>query len=165
MTPIGRRVADRAAELLESSDGLVVAMPAVLAALGLAPGNLPNLRVLRANTSADLLDKGAGTVYPAVHVYCDRVENKLREKFRTFAGTATLTFEVRSTSDRVEAVEVERDFYVETVLEILQRRRGDWGGGMFHGGEYTVEYQPVRHGGKNYIAMARIKVIVNISVN
>lgn len=40
------------------------------------------------NVAADLAEKTAGVVYPAFFVYCDKVSNSLREKFRTFSGTA-----------------------------------------------------------------------------
>jgi len=55
------------------------------------------------------------------------------------------------------------DDFVDSVGDVLSSNRGDWGGGMFYGGRYEITFGPVKHGGKNFIQMA--KTIFEIEVS
>ena len=41
---------------------------------------------------------------------------------------------------------------------------GDWGQGMFFAGGYEVAFEPVRHGGKNFLQVAKVSFEVDLSV-
>jgi hypothetical protein len=99
-----------------------------------------------------------------VHVYCDRVANKLTEKFRTFSGTARLVIDVRVTHDRAAELQQVLAHYVDMITELLHRRRGDWGSGVTYTGSYEITFQQVRRGGKNYLQNAVITLEVLISL-
>ena len=115
------------------------------------------------NVAADLAEKTAGVVYPAFFVYCDKVSNSLREKFRTFSGTARMVIETRASQDRLEGLEDRLHIYADAVMRVLDANRGDWGQGMFYTGGYEVAFGPVKHGGKHFIQTAKVVFEVEIS--
>lgn len=120
-------------------------------------------QVIATNIAPDLAEKTAGARYPAVHVFCERVNNQLREKFRTFSGTSTMCIDVRVSQDRVEGLEEQLQYFVEAVTEVLDGNRGTWPNGMFYGGGYEVTFSALKHGGKNFLQSAKVRFDVNIS--
>ena len=40
------------------------------------------------NVAAEMAERALGMKYPRVNVYCEKIVNELREKFRTFSGTS-----------------------------------------------------------------------------
>lgn len=101
--------------------------------------------------------------YPIVTVYCEKITNVLREKFRTFSGTARLAMEVRVSQDRLDDIQRRLHLYVDAVTGVLERNRGDWGQGMFYAGGYEVGFGVVKHGGKNFVQSAKVSFDVEIS--
>jgi hypothetical protein len=91
------------------------------------------------------------------------VQNNLREKFRTFSGTATMCIEVRVSQDRVDGLEQQLQYLVEAVTDVLDGNRGTWPSGMFYGGGYEVTFSALKHGGKNFLQSAKVRFDVNIS--
>jgi hypothetical protein len=120
--------------------------------------------VIQQNVSPELLDKTGLPSYPALHVMCERVSNELREKFRTFSGTAGLAIEVRVSHDRAEALEEQLHACVDAVTAVLDRSRGEWQQGIFFSGAYEVAFAPVKRGGRNYVQTARVRLNVNVSM-
>src|SRR3989442_10577772 len=53
------------------------------------------------NMAAEVAERSADVKYPVVHVYCEKIANTLREKFRTFSGEAHMAIEVRLSQDRL----------------------------------------------------------------
>src|SRR5260370_26292866 len=94
--------------------------------------------IVTQNTAAELAEKTAGAKYPAIHVYCGKVSNLLREKFRTFSGEAQMVAEVRVSQDRLDGLEAQTQLFAETVTDALDVQRGDWGDGMFFCGGVWV---------------------------
>jgi hypothetical protein len=121
--------------------------------------------VLTNNAAADLLEKSAIARYPSLHVYCDRVVNKLGEKFRTFSGTAELAVEVRVTHEHIDELHDQLNAYVQAVTDVLDTNRGTWAPGLFHAGTYEITFQPAKRGGKNFIQTARVRVETHVSVD
>jgi hypothetical protein len=72
--------------------------------------------------------------------------------------------EVRSSQDRLEGLERQVQLYVDAVTAVLDRRRGDWGDGLFYGGGYEAAFGPVKRGGKNYVQTAKITIEVDVSI-
>ena len=130
-----------------------------------ADGGLPADGILAGCASADLLEKATTVTYPSFQVYCDRVVNKLNEKFRTFSGTAELVVEVRVTHEHIEELHSQMHSYVQVVTDILDRNRGTWMPGVFHAGTYEITFQPAKRGGKNFIQSARIRVETHVSLD
>jgi hypothetical protein len=96
-------------------------------------------------------------------VYCERISNTLREKFRRFSGSARIAVEVRGSLDRLEGLEEQIRFYADAVAQVLDNNRGDWGDGVFYPGGYEVTFGPVKQGGRNYLQTAKASFEVEIS--
>jgi hypothetical protein len=121
-------------------------------------------QVIPQNITPEAVERSAGATYPAIYVYCEKLANSLREKFRTFSGTARMAVEVRVSQDRLEGLERKLSLYVEAVTDVLDARRGDWGQGLFYTGGYEVAFGPTKHGGKNFIQTAKVGFDVQVSV-
>ena len=52
---------------------------------------------------------------------------------------------------------------VDAVTSTLDQNRGDWGGGVFYGGAYQIDYKGVKRGGKNFLQTATVTFDVQIS--
>jgi len=98
-------------------------------------------------------------------VYADRVQNLLTEKFRTFSGKVRTIVEIRVSQDRLEGLEETLRLYVEAVTQVLDVNRGSWGEGAFFTGGYDASIEPVRHGGRNFLQIAKVTFEVDISVS
>jgi len=120
--------------------------------------------VVNQNVSFELTERAQIVKYPAVYVYVDRVRNLLTEKFRTFSGKVRTVAEVRVSQDRIEGVEEQLRLYVEAVTQVLDANRGSWGEGAFFTGGYEVSIDPVRHGGKNFLQIAKVEFEVDMSL-
>ena len=119
--------------------------------------------ILAQNVSADLSEKTGHAHYPALLIYCDKMSNTLKEKFRRFSGKAHLVVEVRHSQDRLETIEANLQVYVDAVCALLDESRGDWGGGSFYVGGYEVSYEPVARGGLNFLQRAKVGFDVEVS--
>lgn len=132
---------------------------------GATAEQLPEVNIVEQNIAADTLEKKAGAKYPSLHVYCERLENRLKEKFRTFSGVAHVIAEIRVSHDHAVPLENQMRFYTEAVTKILDEHRGDWGNGVFYCGEYDVIFSTIKHGGKNYFQSIKVSFILNASVD
>lgn len=121
--------------------------------------------VVAENVAADIAEKSAGAQYPVAVVYCEKIVNELREKFRSFSGTVTLAIEVRYSHDRLEGLEGALEQVTDSVTAALSASRGDWGSGMFYNGAYGVSYGSVKRGGKSFLQTAKVVCEVEASVN
>lgn len=153
----------RAVEILGLEQTLEKRLGELALEWGLEPGALRPKAVVAQNVAAEALEKSSGAKYPAVHVYCERVSNLLREKFRRFSGKAKLTLEARVSQDRLEGLDQALELYVDALTRVLEENRGDWGQGMFYTGGYEVTLQPAKQGGKNFLQTAKVSFEVEIS--
>jgi hypothetical protein len=123
---------------------------------------LPENIVLQ-NTPAGLAEKHLTAKYPAVHVYVDRVQNLLIEKFRTFSGRVRTVAEIRASQDRIQGLEEQLRLYVDGMTQILDANRGSWGQGLFYTGLYEVRFEAVQQGGRNFLQTAKVVFEVDLS--
>ena len=143
-------------------------LPENLAAVGelqgvrLAP--VTAQQVFAQNVAQKLVERSIEVKYPTVLVYCEKIVNDLREKFRTFSGRALLAIDIRVSQDRIEGVEQLLSHYVDAVTRVLDQNRGDWGGGTFYTGGYEVTFEEVESGGKFFLQSARVRFQVLVSV-
>jgi hypothetical protein len=124
-----------------------------------------NRQVIAQNASPDLTEHSSGSKYPVLYLYCSKLINGLREKFRTFSGEAQMIVEVRVSQDRLDDLNTRVQMYVDAVIQVLDQNRGDWGDGVFFGGTYEVIYGAAKHGGRNFIQIAKISFAVEINVS
>jgi len=164
MAQVGSVGARKLTTLLAAGDGLPASVAAVAEATNERLQPIGAAQIVAQNVAADVIERSNIVRYPSVHVYCEKLSNTLREKFRTFSGKAHLTMEVRSSQDRLEGLERQVQLYVDAVTRVLDRHRGDWGDGLFYGGGYEVVFGPVKRGGKNYLQTAKITLEVDVSI-
>lgn len=115
------------------------------------------------NVSIEIAETSGQAQYPALLVYCDKVQNLLLEKFRGFSGRMHLVIEVRQTQETLHLIEQTTEMYVDAVCALLGEARGDWGDGASYSGGYQVEYEPVAMGGKNFVQRAKVSFPVELS--
>jgi len=159
MTTIAAAATSALRDLLAGENGITLA-PDIAA---LARGTLA-VPVLTGNVPLDLAER-APSSYPSIQVYCDKVSNSQREKFRTFSGHAHLVVEIRSSAEQISATEQLLQSYADSVLRVLNANKGDWGGGRFYGGGYEVTFTPMKRGGLNYLQVARIAMSLDIALD
>jgi hypothetical protein len=127
----------------------------------LTPLNAEQVRAQ--NVAPDIADKSNLMQYPAVNVYCEKIVNSLKEKFRTFSGDVQTIVELRYSQDRLDGLQDALENYADAIMQVLNANRGDWGSGMFYSGEYQVVFGPVKHGGKNFLQVAKISFEIGVS--
>jgi hypothetical protein len=158
----GSLVESLVSKLRSTTDGVNVRVGAIeqsdssLQAMGIRA-------VLALNASVDISEKTGHAQYPALLVYCDKLTNSLKEKFRRFSGKAHLVVEIRHSQDRLESIESNLQVYVDAVCALLDESRGDWGSGGFYPGGYDVSYEAVARGGKNFLQRAKVGFDVEVS--
>lgn len=149
--------------LLRAPTGLATGLAAVRARTGTSLAPLQDNQLVGLQIAAEIADKSGCIQYPTFFIYCERLNNTLREKFRSFSGTATLTIEVRVTHDRIETISGALQHYVDGLTETLDSLRGDWGEGQFYTGGYQITFGPVKTGGKNFLQVAKATFDLQIS--
>jgi hypothetical protein len=124
---------------------------------------IPAAYVVNQHVPFALAEKANTVKYPAIYVYTDRVRNLLTEKFRAFSGKVRTVTEVRVSQDRIEGIEDQLRLYVDAVTQVLDANRGSWGQGAFYTGGYEVTFDPVQHGGQNFLQAAKVSFEVDFS--
>jgi hypothetical protein len=165
MTDIGLRVSRAALNLFRGGEGLPKALSALSLASGMVMPPFQAGQVHAANISAELIEMSSAPNYPSVHIYCERVTNDLREKFRRFSGKVRIVAETRVSLTRLDDIESRSHLLAGAVTEVLDVSRGDWGNGMFYAGGYEVAYGPVKQGGKNFLQITKIAFDVDVSAD
>jgi hypothetical protein len=164
MTFVASITTDALSGLLSSPTGVASRLLGRLPEPGSQMPAFPPPEIVVGNIALDLWERALGGRFPQIVVYCVRVENLLVEKFRTFSGAAHLVIEVRNSQDRLEGLESRTHIYSEAVLEVLEDARGEWRTGVYYCGKYEVKFEPVRHGGKNFVQVAKIMVPVEVHI-
>jgi hypothetical protein len=119
--------------------------------------------IIAQNASADISEKSGHSSYPALFIYCDKVSNTLKEKFRRFSGKAHVVIEIRHSQDKLDGIEASLQVYVDAVCALLDDSRGNWGCGSLYAGGYEVTYEAVARGGKNFLQRAKVGFEVEVS--
>jgi hypothetical protein len=165
MTMIGTRSARELVRMLSGGAGVGFSIAELAAKEGVEFSDIGDGQILNRNIAAELLEKAEPVQYPALYVYCDKITNSLKEKFRTFSGTAALAIEVRASHERLDELEQRIQLYTDAVTDVLSRNRGDWSPGIFYPGGYEVQFGAVKQGGKRFLQIAKVRLEVNISVD
>jgi hypothetical protein len=141
-------------------------MNAHLSALTAGPvGIFQAGRIRTQNVAQELAERSDAVQYPAMQVYCEKIQNRLTEKFRSFSGVVQMAVELRHSQDRLEGIEEVMELYVEAATRVLSAGRGDWGDCMFYSGGYEVSFGAVKRGGRNFIQAAKITFEIGVSKN
>jgi hypothetical protein len=163
MAWVGSTVTAQVVTLLSAPQGLSACVSTLAQAENATlPPVGPN-QILARNVSIELAERSTDVQYPAVNVYCEKIVNQLKEKFRNFSGKAVMAIEVRVSQDRLGGIEDQLQVYVDAVTQVLDQNRGDWGEGMFYAGCYEAALGPVKHGGQNFIQIGKVTFEVGVS--
>ena len=160
MIHICKAITDYLSNHLQSKDGINAHLAALRKSNAHAPHDVRAFFVQ--NISPELLEKSNNAAYPSVSVYCEKLNNTLREKFRTFAGTARLVVELRNSDDRLDGMD-STNLYVDLISAGLDKVRGEWLPGVFFNGSYEVTYSAVKAGGKHLLQIAKVVLEVDVS--
>ena len=162
---IGSAVTNKVVQMITSPSGVNGALAALTQADQALAGLLDPSQIRAQNVSADLAERIIGVKYPAANVYCEKIVNQLREKFRSFSGQVQMAIELRQSQDRLEEIQDRLELYVDATMQMLDSNRGDWGDGIFYGGGYEVAFGPVKQGGKNFMQVAKVTFEIGVSKN
>jgi hypothetical protein len=150
-------------DLLKGENGMVTALSNIVQGDPAICQSLSEAAIRAQNVAPDLAEKSGPLRYPAVGVYCERLVNDLREKFRTFSGRAHMAIEIRHSHDRLEGLTTALETYADAVARTLDGTRGDWGDGMYYAGGYEVAFGGIKRGGRNFLQTATVKLALEIS--
>ena len=151
--------------VLAAGKGLPAALEALRTQQGLTLPGIAAHQIIPQNVAPEVSDQSTVNKYPLVYVYCTKVVNELREKFRTFSGDAQMVVEARVSQDRLDQIETNLQAYVGAITQVLGSSRGDWGDGVFFDGGYEVTFGGVKHGGKNFLQIAKVAFVLEISAD
>jgi hypothetical protein len=163
MAWVGSTVTTQVVALLNAPQGLNACVATLAQAENVVLPPVGQDRILAQNVSIELAERSTDVQYPAVNVYCEKIVNQLKEKFRNFSGKALMAIEVRVSQDRLEGIESQLQTYADAVTQVLDQNRGDWGEGMYYAGCYEAELGPVKHGGQNFIQVGKVSFEVGVS--
>ena len=162
---IGSAATAKVAARITGQNGVNAAMAALSQADRELAGFVDTEQVRTQNAAAELAERGGGIQYPTVDIYCEKIVNNLREKFRSFSGSLQMAIEIRHSQDRLEGAQDRLELYADAAAQTLNAARGDWGDGMFYSGGYEIAFSPVKRGGKNFIQTAKITFEIGVSKN
>jgi hypothetical protein len=163
MGRIGSLITATLTGVLGSDRGLPLAVAELAEAEKIELPSIPQSQIVAGNVTIEVADRSPTVRYPHICVYCDKIENKLTEKFRKFSGKASVVIEVRVSQDRTEGIEQQLQLYTEAISRVLENTRGEWTPGVYFSGAYEVSFGSVRQGGKNFLQAA--KVAIELDVN
>ena len=163
MAWVGSTVTAQVVTLLSAPQGLNACVTTLSQAESVTPQPVGQSQILAQNVSVELAERATDVLYPSVSVYCEKIVNQLKEKFRNFSGKAIMAIEVRVSQDRLNGIEEQLQMYVDAATQVLDQNRGDWGEGMFFAGAYEAALGPVKHGGQNFIQVGKVSFEVGVS--
>jgi hypothetical protein len=164
MANVGTRATSKFLQLLETPAGLSENLAAVAELQGVTLAPIASRQIFTQQAAQELVERAVEVKYPTLLLYCEKITNDLREKFRTFSGKAHMAIEVRVSQDRIEGLGQLLEIYVDTVTRVLDQNRGDWGNGMFYTGGYEAVFAEIKHGGRNFIQTGKIRFEVTVSI-
>lgn len=162
MISIGNAVTTSVLALLTVPSGPDLLLNELARAQG-ARGDMARQSIAVSNSGPELVERTARSKYPALQIYCDKLTNALKEKFRVFSGTAHVTVEVRYSQDRLEAMDQGLQAYTDAVCQLLDGARGDWQQGAYYAGGYDVTFAATKAAGQGFLQIAKIGFEVEVS--
>jgi len=163
MAWVGSTVASQIVTLLSAPQGINAAIATLALVENATSSTLGQSQIVAQNASIEISERTANVTYPTICVYCEKIVNQLKEKFREFSGKAVMAIEVRVSQDRLDGIEQQLEMYVDAVTQVLDQSRGDWGEGMYYAGTYEAALGPVKRGGQNFIQVGKVTFDVGVS--
>src|SRR6202165_765466 len=151
MPQIATTTTNKLMAMLTGSEGLPAAVTAFSQANNLLLAPVSADQIIAQNVGPDLAERSTISKYPLVYVYCSKVVNLLREKFRTFSGDAEMAIELRISQDGLDGMQTNLQSYVDALTQVLDDNRGDWQDGVFYAGGNEISFGGVKHGGSHIL--------------
>ena len=151
--------------VLAGTDGVPGAIAALCEQEGFQLPAVTPQQIISQNVAAEISERSTASKYPLVYVFCSKIINQLREKFRIFSGEAQMVVEARVSQDRLDDLETNVQAYVSAIVQVLDQSRGDWGDGVFYGGGYEASFGAVKQGGRNFLQIAKVTFVLQISTD
>jgi len=148
---------------MQGANGINASLMAMQQGGGLGGAPMPVVQVTAQNAAPDLVERSLAMRYPTANIYCEKVVNTLKEKFRSFSGRVEMVMEIRHSQDGLEGLESALELYTDAASQALDATRGDWGNGMFYSGGYEISFGAVKRGGRGFLQAARIGFDVGVS--
>lgn len=165
MARIGSLTTNKLVRILLGSGGVPETVAAFAEEENLTLPSITPQQIFAQNVPPELSERSTVTKYPVLCIYCSKIVNLQREKFRTFSGDATMVIESRVSQDRLDDIEANSHFYVDALTQVLDSNRGDWGDGVFYSGGYEVALGGVKQGGRNFLQIAKVSFVLEISTD
>jgi hypothetical protein len=163
MAWVGSTVTAQVVTLLSAPQGVNACVTTLAQAEDATLPPVAQNQILAQNVPVELAERSMDVQYPAINVYCEKIVNQLKEKFRNFSGKAVMSIEVRVSQDKLTGIESQLQSYVDAVTQVLDQNRGDWGEGMYYAGCYEAALGPVKHGGQNFLQVGKVTFDVGVS--
>jgi hypothetical protein len=144
--------------LLLAPDGIGRRAYAIAIRDGVRPPRISNPNVVMRHVGPDLSDAGEIVVYPALYLYCERLENRLERKFSAFSGRVEVVAEVRVSGESIASIDGDAARLCEAVMSVLADNRGQWTPELSFDGKLDVRMRPVEPGGAHFRQTARIEI-------
>jgi hypothetical protein len=113
--------------------------------------------------AGELIERAGRPTYPAYEVYVERVRNEMKEKFRRFSGVVQAVVEVRMSQDRIDGLTEQTQFFADAVADVIERKRGCVGEGIYLPGTYEIVFEGVKRGGLNFSQTAKVKCELEVN--
>jgi hypothetical protein len=165
MATIGGAGTAKTMQRLAGSGGLNESLAALTQPGCQGPAPLGAAQIRAQNVATELAERSMPVQYPVVNVYCEKIVNSLAEKFQMFSGTVQMAVEIRYSQDGLDGLEASLEQYAGAVMHVLDQNRGDWGDGLYYTGGYQVTFGAVKHGGKNFVQMAKVSFELAVGIN
>jgi hypothetical protein len=156
-------VVQKTVALLSGDAGLSSTAQEITLMSGITLPPITSQQIIAQNVSAEIVEQSSSPKYPLFQVYCERLTNSHQERFRVFSGEVGIIVEARVSQDRLDGLEDQLHGCVDAVTQALDENGGDWGDGVFYSGGYSVSYNQVKHGGRNYLQAAKVSFTVALS--
>ena len=150
--------AERLRDYLLAPDGLGPRLYAISQRDMVEIPNIMPPNVILRRAEPDLQDESSETLYPAVLVYCERLENRLERKFTAFSGRVFLVADALVTGQTLESIDGDAERVAEAVLDILAEHHGQWTENLAFDGRVEVDFEPARRGAVNFLGRAKVRL-------
>ena len=125
---------------------------------GVRPPEIGLANVVIRHLAAEVADEEPLRIFPLLSLYCQRLENRLDQRFSQFSGKVRIVVELRVSGHSLKSLEGDLDRLVEALQDVLGRHRGRWTDQLAYDGRLSVEFYPVKTGGKQYVQTAKAEL-------
>lgn len=122
------------------------------------PPRICNPNIVMRHVNAELSDSSEEMAYPAIYLYCERLENRLERKFAAFSGRVHVVAEARVSGESIEAIDGDAARLTEAVMAVLADHRGQWTPELAFDGKLDARLESVEPGGVQFRQTARIEI-------